>query len=155
MATRREKGGAVPQRDGNQGKERPFRMRGPTPVKLQAPMSRSPMSALDEALGAGERSIAAFLENANALTQEIASTFPPMSLDEVHAKFAAMPKPNPEESKGGLNSEVVKLCSKVRQHAAAAVEEFRSAELWLSLKAPSVSDGNNFGVEVQNFVNAE
>merc|ERR1719424_1393271 len=111
------------------------------------------MSALDEAVASGERSIAAFLDNANSLTAEIASSFPPMSLDEVHAKFAALPKP--EDSKGGLNPEVVKLCAKVRQHAAAAVVEFTNAEMWLQMKAPSVSDGNNFGVDVQNFVNTE
>jgi len=111
------------------------------------------MSALEEAVASGERSIAAFLDNANALTAEIAASFPPMSLDEVHAKFAAMP--TPEGSKGALNPEVVKLCAMVRQHAAAATDEFRNAEMWLQMKAPSVSDGNNFGVDVQNFVNTE
>jgi len=111
------------------------------------------MSAIEEAVAAGERSIAALLDNANALTAEIAASFPPMSLDEVHAKFAALPKP--EDSKGGLNPEVVKLCGMVRQHAAAAVDELRNAEMWLTMKAPQVSDGNNFGVDVQNFVHTE
>lgn len=111
------------------------------------------MSALEEAVASGERSIAGFLSNADALTAEIGASFPPMSLDEVHAKFAALPVP--ENSKGGVNPEVVKLCAMVRQHAAAATDEFRNAEMWLAMKAPSVSDGNNFGVDVQNFVHTE
>lgn len=76
-----------------------------------------------------------------------------MSLDDVQAKFAKLPKP--ETSKAALNAEVMRLCSIVRQHAAAAVDEFRNAEMWLAMKAPSISDGNNFGVDVQNFVSAE
>jgi len=111
------------------------------------------MSAVDEAVAAGERSIGALLDNANALTAVITSSFPAMSLDEVHAKFAAMP--TPADSKAGLNPEVVKLCGVVRQHASAAVEEFKSCEMWLAMKVPSVSDGNNFGVDVQNFVCGE
>ena len=111
------------------------------------------MSAIDEATAAGERSIASMLDNANALSAEITKAFPAMSLDQVHAKFAALP--TPDDAKGGLNPEVVKLCGMVRQHAAAAVEEFRNAEMWLMMKVPSVSDGNNFGVDVQNFVNTE
>ncbi|KAL1503317.1 hypothetical protein AB1Y20_011369 [Prymnesium parvum] len=111
------------------------------------------MSAIEEAVASGERSIAAFIENANALSQQISASFPPMTLDEVHAKFAA--QPIPENAKPGLNPEVSKLWSLVRHHAALAVDEFRNAEQWLAMKAPSVSDGNNFGVDVQNFVGAE
>ena len=36
-----------------------------------------------------------------------------------------------------------------------AVAAFRDAEMWIRLKAPAVSDGNNFGVDVQNFVLGE
>jgi len=113
------------------------------------------MSAIEEAISAGERSIGAMLDNANALTAEIASSFPPMSLDEVHAKFAKAPKAEDVKGGVGLNPDVVKLCGKVRQHAAAAVEEFHNAQMWLYMKVPSVSDGNNFGVDVQNYVNTE
>lgn len=33
-----------------------------------------------------------------------------------------------------------------------AVSDFRTLEFWLVTKVPQVSDGNNFGVEVQNYV---
>ena len=44
------------------------------------------------------------------------------------------------------------LCNVVREQAAAAVVDFRAAEMWIAMKGPAVSDGNNFGVDVQNYV---
>ena len=92
----------------------------------------------------GEASIDAFLARADELGAVISGCFPATSLDSVHAKFAAVPIPT--DKKGALNPEVVKLYTLVRQHAAVAVDELRNAEMWLYVKSPSVSDGNNFGV---------
>jgi len=43
----------------------------------------------------------------------------------------------------------------VREQAALAIDHFKQAELWLVLKSPAVSDGNNFGVDVQQYVAGE
>jgi len=40
----------------------------------------------------------------------------------------------------------------LREEAAVAVHSFRQAEMWLRMKSPVISDGNNFGVDVQNWV---
>ena len=42
-----------------------------------------------------------------------------------------------------------------REEAPVAAAQFRQCEMWLRLKAPAVSDGNNFGVDVQNYVLGE
>jgi len=112
------------------------------------------MSAIDEVIATGERSISALLDNANVLSGLIQASFPESDLDKMSAKFSlALQKC----SKGdiAINADVAKLCGLVRQHAAQAVEEIRNCEMWLAMKAPSVSDGNNFGVDVQNFVLTE
>ena len=43
----------------------------------------------------------------------------------------------------------------MREQAALAIDHFKQAELWLVLKSPAVSDGNNFGVDVQQYVAGE
>lgn len=58
-------------------------------------------------------------------------------------------------SKDSTNAKVTALGDLVREEAAVAVGLFRAAEMWLRLKAPTVSDGNNFGVDVQNYVLGE
>merc|ERR1712146_440205 len=41
------------------------------------------------------------------------------------------------------------------EQVAMMVADFKAAEMWLYLKTPEVSDGNNFGVEVQAYVLGE
>jgi len=53
------------------------------------------------------------------------------------------------------NAEVSKLHSIAREQAVLSVSDFRKMEMWLAFKTPPVSDGNNFGVEVQSFVCTE
>ena len=104
------------------------------------------MSAVEEIIIKGEQSISGFPMRADELTAVIQSNFTATTLEEVHQAFAKMPTPSGE--KGGVNTEVTKLYKLVREQAAVAVEEYRNAEMWLAVKAPSVSDGNNFGVGV-------
>ena len=66
--------------------------------------------------------------------------------------MAAMP---PSVAAGSVNTKVAELCSLAREEAAVAGAQFRAIEMWLRLKAPAVSDGNNFGVDVQNYVIGE
>merc|ERR1719230_2547428 len=83
------------------------------------------------------------------LSDAIAKTFPQQSLQQVADAMAAQVK------KEALNEKVAKLGALVREEAAAAQQTLRQAEMWIRLKIPSVSDGNNFGVDVQNFVISE
>ena len=53
------------------------------------------------------------------------------------------------------NAAVAGLCSLVREQAALTIEDLKGLEMWLMIKVPEVSDGNNFGVDVQNFVLGE
>merc|ERR1719152_913719 len=66
-----------------------------------------------------------------------------------------MMKPSVEAARGSVNQKVAELSSLVREEAAVAAAQFRAAEMWIRLKAPAVSDGNNFGVDVQNYVLGE
>ena len=36
----------------------------------------------------------------------------------------------------------------VREQAAISIENFKAAEMWIQLKVPACSDGNNFGVSI-------
>ena len=58
-------------------------------------------------------------------------------------------------AKTSTNPKCAALAEQVREEAAIATAAFRAAEMWLKLKSPSVSDGNNFGVDVQNYVISE
>ena len=83
------------------------------------------------------------------LTEALASAFPAVSLEAVAAEFAKT------SASKEVNAKVAALSNSVREEAAVAVGIFRSAEMWLRIKTPSVSDGNNFGVDVQNYVITE
>ena len=83
------------------------------------------------------------------ISETLTARFPATSLEAVAAEFAK--SSNPKE----LNAKVAQLGVLVREEAAVAGSVFRSAEMWLRIKTPSVSDGNNFGVEVQNYVITE
>ncbi|EOD04781.1 hypothetical protein EMIHUDRAFT_414292 [Emiliania huxleyi CCMP1516] len=84
---------------------------------------------------------------AAALAQLVVQACPPKPLSELEESYKACGS--------GTNKAVAGLLRTVREEAAAAVDHLKQAELWLILKAPAVSDGNNFGVEVQAFVLGE
>merc|ERR1719502_2648461 len=86
--------------------------------------------------------------SAERLTELLAKAFPATSLEAIALEFA------PAVSKD-VNPKVAKLSATVREEAAVAAAAFRSAEMWIRIKAPAVSDGNNFGVDVQNYVLSE
>ena len=85
-----------------------------------------------------------------ALNQLLIDTFPPKELAALEAEFAKSAAPS--GGKAGVNAAVVKLTQLVREQAAISIENFKAAEMWIQLKAPACSDGNNFGVEVQQHV---
>jgi len=119
-----------------------------------ASASRAPadgMAMVDVAVETGESTIACFMERAESLQQLIASTFPDKALDDIERDFAGMLMDG-ATPKAGANVSVSKLQALVRTHAALATSDFRKAEMWVHLKQPAISDGNNFGVDVQNYV---
>jgi len=89
-----------------------------------------------------------------ARTEEIASIlatkFPQKTLEQIGTEFEAQVSLD-----GDVNETVSGLAVLVREQAAMAVDDFKKAEMWITLKAPPVSDGNNFGVDVQNYVSGE
>jgi hypothetical protein len=109
------------------------------------------MSQVEAVLMTGEETIASFLARADALGQVIAGTFPDKPLDAVEAEMAGLVTIG-SNGKPGSNAVVTKLVALVRAHSAMAQADFKKAEMWLYLKQPSISDGNNFGVDVQNYV---
>merc|ERR1711904_235943 len=77
-------------------------------------------------------------------------TFP--SLEDAHVAFlesakAKTTQASPQET--DYNPVVYKATMKAREELAALVETLLEVEAWLSLSIPAVSDGNNFGVEIQ------
>ena len=71
------------------------------------------------------------------------------SVEERHPSLASSSAP------GAVNPEVAKVGALLREQVAMMVADFKAAEMWLYLKTPEVSDGNNFGVEVQAYVLGE
>jgi len=105
------------------------------------------MDPITQIVADGETAIDSFLEQSARLSATIATTFPSVSLEAVAQEFAKAPI-NPK----AVNEKVTAISTLLREEAGAAVDAFRRAEMWLSMKAPAVSDGNNFGVDVQNYV---
>ena len=103
-------------------------------------------------LASGAAAIAKLEARSVELHGLIGSTFPPKSLDAISAEFEAQAS---SAAQGAPNATVAKLVTLVREEAARSVDELKQAEMWIYLKAPAVSDGNNFGVDVQNFVAGE
>jgi len=66
----------------------------------------------------------------------------------MHKKFldAACEDPFP------LNSTVCVKIKAVRALLVTALEDFRRLQMWIKLQVPAMSDGNNFGVEVQGAI---
>merc|ERR1719267_252199 len=99
----------------------------------------------------GMAAIDALPDHAKRITALLATHFPAQTLEAVHSAM----RPSVESARGGVNQKVAELSSLVREEAAVAAAQFRAAEMWIRLKAPAVSDGNNFGVDVQNYVLGE
>jgi len=108
---------------------------------------------LDTLVLDGEAAIDSMLNLAEGLSALIDSKFAARSLEEVEAHFTSTPKP--AEGKMSVNPEVSDLLKLVREHAVVACDKIKAAELWIAMKSPAVSDGNNFGVDVQNYVYGE
>ena len=96
----------------------------------------------------GAQAVESLPAHAQRVAGLLATHFPAQSLESVHAAM----KPSVEAAKGGINTKVAELSSLVREEAAVAAMQFRACEMWLRLKQPAISDGNNFGVDVQNYV---
>jgi len=107
---------------------------------------------MDEMLLAkGAATADALAARAAEISELMKNSFPQKALSQVQAEFEATIKSAP----GTPNAAVAGLCSLVREQAAHTIEDLKSLEMWLLLKVPEVSDGNNFGVDVQNFVLGE
>merc|ERR1719488_401165 len=98
----------------------------------------------------GEQAINALPDHARRIASLLSTHFPAQTLDAVHAAMRPAVKEGPV-----VNAKVSELNSILREEAAVAAAQFRACEMWLRLKAPAVSDGNNFGVDVQNYVLGE
>eukprot|EP00304_Pavlova_gyrans_P015981 CAMPEP_0206032892 /NCGR_PEP_ID=MMETSP1466-20131121/278_1 /ASSEMBLY_ACC=CAM_ASM_001126 /TAXON_ID=44452 /ORGANISM="Pavlova gyrans, Strain CCMP608" /LENGTH=238 /DNA_ID=CAMNT_0053407047 /DNA_START=48 /DNA_END=764 /DNA_ORIENTATION=+ len=53
---------------------------------------------------------------------------------------------------GKSNAELLATQQQVHELLVTGIADFRALEFWLQTKVPQLSDGNNFGVEVQDFV---
>ena len=108
------------------------------------------MAALDpmveQLLEEGVQAVESLPSHATRISQLLSTHFPPQTLEAVHGAM------RPSVAAGSVNTKVAELCSLAREEAAVAGAQFRAIEMWLRLKAPAVSDGNNFGVEIQNYV---
>ena len=99
----------------------------------------------------GAAAIDSLPTHAERIANLLATNFPAQTLSAVHDGM----RPSLETAKGGVNAKVAELSNLCREEAAVAAAQFRQCEMWLRLKAPAVSDGNNFGVDVQNYVLTE
>jgi len=106
---------------------------------------------VDAMLEEGAQAVAALPTHASRIAGLLGTHFPAQTLEAVHNLM----KPSVDQAKGGVNAKVAELSSLVREEAAVAAAQFRACEMWIRLKAPAVSDGNNFGVDVQNYVLGE
>lgn len=106
---------------------------------------------VQQAVEAGELVISSRLAaRSSELSELLAAKFTHTNLEAAAVEFEANIDPD-----GGINSVVSALATLVREEAAKSIDDFKQAEMWIALKAPSISDGNNFGVDVQNYVAAE
>jgi len=96
----------------------------------------------------GTTAIDALPEHAKRITGLLSTHFPAQTLEAVHAAM----RPSVEGARSATNQKVAELSSLVREEAAVLAAQLRQCGMWLRLKQPAVSDGNNFGVDVQNYV---
>lgn len=106
---------------------------------------------LAHTLEEGQAAIEGLAPNALRIAEIMNAKFPKKALSAVASEMA----PGVAAAKTATNPTCTALGDLVREEAAIAVASFRAAEMWLRLKTPSVSDGNNFGVDVQNYVISE
>jgi hypothetical protein len=99
----------------------------------------------------GMQAIDAMPSHALRIAEVLATKFPAKSLADVAKEMG----PQLDKATSATNPTCTALSEQVREEAAIAVGLFRAAEMWLRLKTPVVSDGNNFGVDVQNYVISE
>ena len=99
----------------------------------------------------GMQAIDAMSSHALRIAEVLATKFPAKSLADVAKEMG----PQVDKASSATNPTCTALSEQVREEAAIAVGIFRAAEMWLRLKTPVVSDGNNFGVDVQNYVISE
>lgn len=97
----------------------------------------------------GEASIAKLGARAAEVHALLAANFPQKSLADVSAAFEAV------AANGEPNANVIKVDALLREQAAQAIEDIKAAELYISIKTPEIADGNNFGCEVQSFIQGE
>ena len=102
-----------------------------------------------ELIALGETSIAKLGARAAEVQALITANFPQKSLADVAAAFEAT------ATTSEPNAAVAKVDTLLREQAALAIEDIKAAELYISLKTPEIADGNNFGVEVQAFIEGE
>lgn len=105
---------------------------------------------VDAFVAEGEQAIDSLPSHAGRINQLLSTHFPAQTLEAVHAAMRPAVEGAP-----ALNKKVAELSSLAREEAAVASAQFRKIEMWLRLKSPAVSDGNNFGVDVQNYVVGE
>lgn len=108
-------------------------------------------SQVDAMIEEGAQAVEALPTHASRIAGLITTHFPAQTLEAVHAAM----RPTVEAARGGVNQKVAELSSILREEAAVAAAQFRACEMYIRLKAPEVSDGNNFGVDVQNYVLGE
>jgi len=101
----------------------------------------------DLILTTGKESAAKLPGRAGEVHELIKANFPAKSLAQLQEEFEKSLTAN-----GAANTPVAALSAMVREQAALTIEDIKNLEMWLFLKVPEVSDGNNFGVDVQNFV---
>ena len=105
-------------------------------------------SMVEAMIEEGQTAIDALPSHASRISNLLGTHFPAQTLEAVHTAM----RPTVEAAKGGVNTKVAELSSLVREEAAVAAAQFRAIEMWLRLKQPAISDGNNFGVEIQTYV---
>jgi len=102
-------------------------------------------------LTSGKDAITKLPARAAEIQQLMTSNFPSKSLAQAQTEFEALVASSP----GAVNAGVAELSALVVDQAALTIEDLKCLEMWLLLKTPEVSDGNNFGVDVQQYVLGE
>ena len=92
-----------------------------------------------------------FLQRAEQVNAVLTEHYPVKQLSQLDAEYrAALSAALAASPAPPVNEKVVALTALVREAAAQVSEDFKKVELWICLKTPPISDGNNFGAEVQN-----
>ena len=106
----------------------------------------------------GESAINDFKGNADDLHDIISSKFPieyRRTPSALKTKWLAEIAAGVGEEAPPTNKEIDERLAILGNKVAVFVTDIRSAKLWISLRVPPISDGNNSGAEVQNYVLGE